>query len=159
MNEPPSDLPARLLSAFFRLSRTPWHRAPADGLSQSETDILENIRRANRHDKILRVADVSTILRVSSSTITQHLNHLEDHGFIERTRLKEDKRAVSLTLTDKGNEALRSHRTKLEADFAAFIETIGEQDAEKMIEIITQARQFFTQRAEEYDNQNFFERG
>ena len=152
-------LSARLLSAFFKFTRTPWHKAPADGLSQTETNILENIMRANRHEKTMRVSDLSALLRVSSPTITQHLNHLENLGLVERLPLKEDKRAVTLSLTEKGNEALKSHWKKLEMDFAAFIEIIGEEDAEKMIVLIKQAHSFFLDIAKKYENENFFERG
>jgi DNA-binding MarR family transcriptional regulator len=120
---------------------------------------LENIQRANRHEKTLRVSDLSSILRVSSPTITQHLNYLENNGLVDRKPLKEDKRAVTLTLTEKGNEALKSHWIKLQSDFSAFIETIGESDAENLIELIRKSHSFFLDKAKEYENENFFERG
>ena len=153
MRPPPSEeLSARLLSAFFRFGRTPWHTAPADGLSRAETSVLERIQRANDHDRILRVADLSAILRVSSSTITQHLNNLQDQGFVERVQSKKDKRAVDLSLTEKGRAALASHWIELKENFNEFIAVIGEEKAQEMTDILAQAHEFFITKARSYEN-------
>ena len=140
-------LATQMITAFMKFGRTPWHNAPASGLSQVETDILENIMRMIRHGRTPRVSDISLVLRVSSPTVTQHLNNLEAQGFVERVQSKEDKRSVHLSLTEKGNEALRSHWARLEGDFAEFIATIGEEKSEAMIELFKQAQDFFTHRA------------
>ena len=144
-------LPSRLLSAFFRFNRTPWHNAPADGLSFAETSVLEHIHRANRRGRILRVSDLSAMLRVSSPTVTQHINYLESLGFVERVQSKEDKRAVNLSLTDKGKEALSSHWVELEHNFAELINEIGEEEAETMIESLSKAHTFFMEKAKQYE--------
>lgn len=149
-------LSARLLSVFFKFGRTPWHIAPANGLSQAETDILLNIMRANRHNRILRVSDLSALLRVSSPTITQHLNNLERQGFVERAQAKEDKRAVNLSLTDKGNDALKSHWKALEDNVTELIGIIGEENAETMISLFAKANEFFVQKAKAYAEENLF---
>ena len=148
------DLPARLLKAFFIFSRTRWHYAPASGLSQVETDILENIARADRRGKTLRVSDISLMLRVSSPTVTQHLNSLEDRGYVLKTQSKEDKRSVHISLTEKGTEALTTHSVRLEGDFVEFIDFIGKDASEDMINLLTRANEFFTKRALLRDNES-----
>jgi len=147
-------LSSRLIKAFFKFSRTRWHSAPASGLSQVETDILENIARANRHDNIPRVSDISMLLRVSSPTITQHLNNLEEQGYVLKTHSKEDKRSVGLTLTEKGSEALKSHFMKLEEDFIEFIDFIGQDSSEEMIDLLMRAHEFFNKRKALRDTDN-----
>jgi len=148
-------LSKRLLKAFFKFSRTRWHNAPASGLSQVETDILENILRAGRRGKTPRVSDISLMLRVSSPTITQHLNSLEDRGYVLRTQSKEDKRSVQITLTDKGTEALNSHYVRLEADFVEFIEFIGQGSSEEMVTLLMKAHEFFTKKSMSPDDEMF----
>jgi len=140
-------LPSQLLSSFFRFTRTPWHNAPADGLSQVETDILENIWRANRHNHVLRVLDLGSILHVTSPTITQHLNSLENQGFVERNHSVSDRRTITLSITSKGEDALKNHRQKLEHDFAEFVTLMGEDDSKLMIEFFDKAQNFFSQKA------------
>jgi len=143
----PESQAARLIQAFLKFGRTQWHNAPASGLSQVETDILENINRAVRHGREPRVSDISMILRVSSPTVTQHLNNLEEQGFVLKTHSQEDKRTVNLSLTEKGAEALKTHWVRLEEDFGEFIGAIGEESAETMIGLLLQARDFFTKKA------------
>jgi len=145
----------RLIKAFMKFSRTRWHNAPASGLSQVETDVLENIGRANRKGKTLRVSDISLMLRVSSPTVTQHLNNLEDQGYVLRTQSKEDKRSVQITLTDKGTEALRSHFVRLEGDFVEFIEYIGQDSSEEMVNLLMRAHEFFTKKSMNPDSEMF----
>jgi DNA-binding MarR family transcriptional regulator len=150
----PESQAARLISAFLKFGRTQWHNAPASGLSQVETDILENIMRAVRRGNIPRVSDISSILRVSSPTVTQHLNNLEDQGFVLRTHSSEDKRIVNLSLTEKGTEALKTHWVRLEEDFNEFIGAIGEESAESMITLLLQARDFFSKKSVLRENDN-----
>jgi len=139
--------PARLIKAFLKFGRTRWHNAPASGLSQVETDILENIMRANRRGSSPRVSDIGTMLRVSTPTVTQHLNNLEVQGYVLKTHSMEDKRSVELSLTDKGTEALKTHFVRLEQDFAEFIGQIGPDSSETMIELLMQAHDFFTKKS------------
>jgi len=140
-------LTSRLVSAFFRFNRTPWHNVPADGMSQVETDILENIWRANRRETILRVLDLSMILRVTSPTISQHLNNLEEQGYVERIHSRKDKRTIMLSITKKGEEALKSHRMKLEEDFSEFVSLLGEEECERLIDYLGEAQTFFSYKA------------
>lgn len=142
-----SDLPNRLVSAFFRFKRTPWHYAPADGLSQAETDVLETIKRAVRHGHTPRVSDISSALHVSSPTVTQHIHSLEGKGLVIRTHSKDDKRSVNLSLSDRGEQALNSHRINLERDFEEFIRSVGEEDSEILAALLLKAHVFFTAKA------------
>jgi DNA-binding MarR family transcriptional regulator len=150
----PETQAARLIQAFLKFGRTPWHNAPASGLSQVETDILENINRAARHGNEPRVSDISSILRVSSPTVTQHLNNLEDQGFILRTHSKDDKRSVRISLTEKGTGALKSHWILLEKDFNEFIDFIGTESAGQMIDLLMSSREFFTKKAMLRESEN-----
>jgi len=141
--QPAESQAARVIKAFFKFSRTRWHNAPASGLSQAETDILENVNRANRRGIALRVSDISLMLRVSSPTVTQHLNSLEERGYVLKTQSREDKRSVRISLTDKGTEALRSHFVRLEADFTEFVDHIGPDSSEEMIGLLMRAHEYF----------------
>jgi DNA-binding MarR family transcriptional regulator len=152
----PESISNRLMKAFFKFNRTRWHNAPASGLSQVETDILENVARAERHGKALRVADISLMLRVSSPTVTQHLNSLEERGYVLKTQSKEDKRNVWITLTDKGTEALSSHYIRLGQDFGEFVDHIGPDASEEMIDLIMRSNEFFNKKSLLRDGENIY---
>lgn len=152
------NLSTRLLGCFFRFGRTPWHMVPAAGLSRTETSILLTIDRAMHHNKKLRISDLSTRMRVSSPTITQHINNLEGQGFVTRTQAADDKRAVHLSLTAKGFEALQSHRDAMEKNFSELVETLGAENAELLIKLLTETSDFFDRKRNSYEDENIFDR-
>lgn len=159
--EDTNELSSRLVSAFFKFSRVQWHNAPADGLTMTETSLLENIHRAVKRGNTPRVSDLSAALRVSAPTITQQLNNLEAKGLVQRLHSSEDKRAVHLSLTAAGEEALKTHRNGLERDFSEFVGLIGETEAERLITLLTQAQGFFNEKnqaAKSKENNAMFDR-
>ena len=147
MNSQPQDsLSFRLLTALFRFLRTPWHVVSAPGLSRAETGILITIERAAKHGNTLRVSDLSRMMRVSPPTISQQLNNLESQGFVIRTQAKEDKRAVNLTLSDKGREALIQQRADMELNISQLADHLGKEDTELFINLLTRTSDFYLNR-------------
>lgn len=155
----PDTLSFKLLSCFFRFARTPWHMVPAPGLSRTETGILLGIERSTHHGKALRVSDLSHMMRVSSPTVTQHINNLENQGFVKRTQAKEDKRAVNVELSEKGQEALRQHRSVIERNFDELTEFLGKENAETLIALLNKTSDFFIEKEKAYYNETNSERG
>lgn len=55
-----------------------------------------------RSDALTRVSDLGRRLRLDSGTLTPLLKRLEERGLLDRQRISEDERVVTLTLTDAG---------------------------------------------------------
>ena len=140
------DLPNSLLSAFFRFQHTPWHMFPAPGLSRSETGVLMAIERSAYRGERLRVSDISKRMHVSSPTITQHINSLESQGFVQRSQSKTDKRAVNLSLTDKGTEALRQHWEMMNSNIHELVGLLGEAQAAELVQLLNRTSDFFIEK-------------
>lgn len=140
----------RLLHAFFRFVHTPWHIVPAPGLTRTETGILMGIERSQHHGKPLRVRDLSKIMRVSSPTATQHLNKLEEQGFVRREQSKDDRREVFIVLTDKGFDELEAHRNALDQNIKDLIASIGTENAEALQSLLTKTSDFFFEKEKTY---------
>lgn len=143
-------LEQRLLSAFFRFMHTPWHILPAPGLTRSETGILMGIERSRHQGNPLRVRDLSKIMRVSSPTATQHLNKLEEQGFVRREQSTDDRREVFVVLTDKGFEELEAHRKALDQNIRELIERIGADGAEQLQALLSKTSEFFFEKEKTY---------
>lgn len=159
MRKPPGEPPVvdenapieqRLLSAFFRFMHTPWHIVPAPGLTRTETGILMGIDRSQHHGKPLRVRDLSKIMRVSSPTATQHLNKLEEQGFVRREQSKDDRREVFIVLTDLGFEELEAHRNALDQNIRDLVQNIGTENAEALQALLTKTSDFFFEKEKTY---------
>ena len=52
--------------------------------------------------------DISENLQIDRTTMVSHIDHLENIGFVERTKNLNDRRSYSLMITGKGKEVLDS---------------------------------------------------
>jgi DNA-binding MarR family transcriptional regulator len=75
------------------------------GLDAPSFDVLAALRRAGPPYQLTPTALMRTAL-VTSGAITQRLDRLEERGLITRARSRQDGRAVVVSLTDAGREAL-----------------------------------------------------
>ncbi len=95
-----SDLPANMqvLFKFWNLSgRVGSHYSAEDnGYSPMETQFLLQLTRP------MRAGELAKILNCLPSNITPLVNRFEKQDFLERVRSDEDRRAVSLVLTEQG---------------------------------------------------------
>lgn len=57
-----------------------------------------------RHEKGLRMSDLSSVLKVSNGNVTGIVNRLASEGFIVRVPVRGDRRATVVRLTRKGRE-------------------------------------------------------
>ncbi|MBP1149991.1 MULTISPECIES: MarR family winged helix-turn-helix transcriptional regulator [Methylocaldum] len=85
------------------------------GLTGSQLMVL----RALTKQGPLTANQLSQAVNLSQGTITTVLDHLELKALIRRERSAEDKRRLTITLTDSGREALRHAPSLLHVDFVA----------------------------------------
>lgn len=72
----------------------------------------------------LMAVDIAKRLRLTSGATTIVLNQLESDGYITRTRSKEDRRVVWLTLTDEGQsvaEALKENHRRFNKEILGLL--------------------------------------
>ncbi len=74
-------------------------------LTLSQYSLLQGL--ADR--EVARVSDLASSAGVTPSTATRILDALERRGIVSRARPLEDRRAVAITLTEAGREALDGH--------------------------------------------------
>jgi DNA-binding MarR family transcriptional regulator len=91
--------------------------------------LLKVIRTEVRHDELLSLTERSTLSmvyqyseilpselaakeKVTSQSMSQIINKLSHHGYIEKTPSTEDKRKVIITITSKGKEFIDLKRHK-----------------------------------------------
>ena len=66
---------------------------------------------------VLSVKDMGKLLHLDSGTLTPVLKKLEEKGFVNRRRSREDERSLIVSLTEKG-EALREQAVEIPAKVA-----------------------------------------
>lgn len=58
----------------------------------------------------LQMKDLAGIFNVSSSTVTDYVDYLENRGYVKRVRSEKDRREVYIELTDIGKEWVSNNK-------------------------------------------------
>lgn len=84
------------------------------------------------HHGEMKISDLSEKLGLSNSTVSGILDRLENQGFVERTRSKEDRRVVYIKVTDK----FREHSLKHFEEINKLIEQMMDKATPEELDII-----------------------
>lgn len=145
----------KLLEAFVRLRRVHWRHSPTQGLTTSEIMVLFCIKRAaTTCASALKVSEISSHLNVAPPTITQQIRSLETHGFVQRRMDKQDRRAVRITLTEKGEHIIKHASDHFLAAMIGLVENLGEEDSNKLAGLLTRVSAYFDETAERQPQTN-----
>lgn len=136
----------KLLIAFTQFHRLNWKQSPVEGLKPSEIFVLFCIKRAVKPASPgIKISDISSTLRVATPTTTQLVNSLEKGGFVERTTDKEDRRAVRVKLTEKGEGMVKKASDSLFDSFSGLVEYLGEEESNELAELLSKTFVYFNE--------------
>ena len=107
----PADDPTDRIIADYRATIVAMKCAMSErlvrlGISMAQLNILYTLQRTGEMP-MSRLADV---LNVSLSNATGLVDRMEERGFVERTRVPEDRRVVLVRITDAGEPRARGER-------------------------------------------------
>ncbi len=114
---------------FFRTTRRLRARAarlPVEGLSLSQYQLLEALRGTDE----LTVGELADAAGVAAPTATRMLDCLAREGRIERRHSETDRRAVLVSLTPAGREAVAAAHQQVEAFRRRVFESLGPAERE-----------------------------
>jgi DNA-binding MarR family transcriptional regulator len=141
-----------LIKSFFQFKKLAWHHIPIDGLKHSELFVLIRIKESNRlDDSGIMISEISRNLKVAPPTVTQLVNGLVTNRFVERSTDKEDRRAVRIKLTEKGESAVKKAQDALTDTFGGLVEFLGEDKSSELSDLLGQVFTYF-KRLEEFKN-------
>ncbi|MBC2191569.1 winged helix-turn-helix transcriptional regulator [Listeria sp. FSL L7-0229] len=83
----------------------------------------------------ISATELAATLSVNKSAITPKLKKLLDKGYIRRKRNQQDKRAIVLTISEKGNNVYEACEKQLELLVNEWLEILGEKDSEHFFEL------------------------
>lgn len=142
------DLARSLMDTFKRLNRV-IHMTMFKSLEprQKMTPLFVMIRlkKANPQGG-MRVSEIAASVGITVPAVTQIVTSLEKSGLVHRAMDPEDRRAVRVMLTPKGEAMLDPALKSYDDSFAALIEYLGSADSEKLLELLTKVERFFADR-------------
>lgn len=81
-----------------------------------------------------KISEISEVLYLSDSTVSGIIDRLEDRGFVERIRSKEDRRVVNVRLTDKAHTFGKEIHTKVIENMERLLKDADEAELQKVID-------------------------
>jgi len=137
-----NDQPYRLMQAFFQLHRQKINSGPVQGLNPGEMRVLRSIKRLDAGQGVM-VSELSNLMKVSPSFITQMTNNLVKQDLADRSPDPADRRAVRLRVTDRGNELIAKTSREYMARFKGLAEHLGPEQSEELIRLLHQTYKYF----------------
>src|SRR5438067_3340249 len=141
-------LAQKLLRAFMQFHKAEWHQRSIAGCKPSEIRVLFCIKKGVKPDTSeMKVSEISKLLHVTSPTITQLLKGLEAHGLIERHIDPADRRAVGITLTEKGERVTEQAAEAFLTSLHGLIEYLGEEQSNQLAELLSRVSRYYNEKA------------
>jgi DNA-binding MarR family transcriptional regulator len=141
-------LAQKLLKAFMQFHKAQWHQRSVAGCKPSEIRVLFCIKKSVKPDTPeIKVSEISKLLQVTSPTITQLLKGLEANGLIERHIDPADRRAVGITLTEKGERVTEQAAEAFSASLHGLIEYLGEEQSNQLAELLSRVSRYYNEKA------------
>ncbi len=145
MNDEINSQKERLVEAFFRIKKLVTSFPDNLGTHMRELDISMTeftLMQAIRHNSLesksnIDLTHVQKSLFITKSAISQMLGVLEKKGYINRDIDKANRRKLIVTLTEKGENALKCVEDVFDRRIERIIKQLGKEDTEQFIRSIS----------------------
>ncbi|WP_229106573.1 MarR family winged helix-turn-helix transcriptional regulator [Paenibacillus sp. 1001270B_150601_E10] len=123
-----------LVESLVLIHRSGWYRRILNGQKKNDLMLLLHLRRQeDLGEPDMRVSDISKLLQVTSPTVTQMLNPLENKHFIHRYVDRVDRRVIRVTLTEEGRKFTDETVDSIRKQLNHLVEYLGEADSLQLV--------------------------
>jgi MarR family 2-MHQ and catechol resistance regulon transcriptional repressor len=127
----------KINSLFFNLSRSLKRKLDlSNPLFQMPLAHTETLRLINEKKRIA-MKEVARFLAITPPSATALINHLVKAGYVARNSDKNDRRAVHLVLTKKGEAVLRKNQAEHCKIFTKLLKKLSFREQSELINILT----------------------
>jgi DNA-binding MarR family transcriptional regulator len=129
------DVKKEIVRLIFRSKNIGLRFPSAIGGSRIDINMAEAALMKGIADKTLdsEGAKIQEALCINKAAVSQMLGVLERKGYINREINKDNRRKIILTLTSKGQRAVKSTEQTIDALLSEIIKRFGENDMEQFI--------------------------
>jgi len=146
------ELTQKLMDTFFQFRRSHRIHKPILGLKYSEIIVLFRIKELSElNQRGASVSELSKELKVTSPSVTQIINHLEErHGLVHRAMDPEDRRSVRVTLTPEGKEFIDKASAFFYSIYSGLVEHLGAEKSLLLADLLTETIGYFEEALEKH---------
>jgi DNA-binding MarR family transcriptional regulator len=143
-----SDILTDMFNDILRVEHKAIEAKDLMPLSMSELHIIEVVGNDNGNSIMSTIARK---LRITLPTLTAAADRLEEKGYIRRSRNTDDRRRVSVSLTEEGRLAYERHARFHERMVDAFLEGLEKAKLPELMESMERLRDFFKEQVVKLD--------
>lgn len=88
------------------------------------------------NEEMVQVKEISEVLSISRPALNAILNKLEDKELIERVRMKNDRKAVYIKLSDKTYDIYIQEKQRFVERMNGIVKSMGEEDTKLLIKLL-----------------------
>lgn len=140
------DLFEKFFTSMMRFKKLESAFSTECDIQMNELAILQSIAGECNCPKCsgmnLNMPDIQKKLQITKPAISYILNALEKKGYITREIDREDRRKISINITPAGKTAARQGAGKCSGMWDALLEYFGEEDMERLIDLLTRLADF-----------------
>lgn len=103
------------------------------------------IARQSGGEHTLRVSELAAHWGVSAPAMTQILTGLEKEGYVTREMDPNDRRAIKVSITEKGSSLMQPAVRNAYSLFDGLSQELGEADTKKLAELMERTNWYFTE--------------
>lgn len=146
----------RLMQAFMQFNKAVWHDRMIAGYKPSEMKLLIILKHSSKlGSEGMRVSEISKRLRVTSPTVTQLINGLEEKGLVVRSVDPSDRRVVRIQLSPQGNDVACKAKEAFADTFNGLIEYLGDEQSDQLAQLLTKAFEYFSEETKQMHEVNW----
>ncbi|NCB42645.1 MAG: MarR family transcriptional regulator [Clostridia bacterium] len=105
-------------------------------IPHSEAMMLKMIKRKGSLEEGVTISDLSAHSQITKAGVSQMINALEDKGFVERFRSKNDRRLVYVRITEAGDKSLKKALQQFLGDLERIFAKMGEEDTKDLLRLL-----------------------
>ena len=131
-------LKQQLVQVIARLHRSSWLDFWTTDMDLKALKFMESVmHNSPGADNNVYMVDLQERLHVSKAAISQIANHLENKGYLIREINPQNRRKLTITLTEEGLAALEQAKTEFEEMLELFLDRLGNKDAHETVRLFT----------------------
>ncbi|MBQ8717628.1 MAG: MarR family transcriptional regulator [Clostridia bacterium] len=131
-------LAPRMIMEISRLLRFRVRQGEEEGVMAQNTARIVLAHLAVKDD--LNQLDLVKLTRLKAPTVSVLLRRMEQEGYVKRVPDEQDRRAVRVSLTEKGKEFDRRHLSRISTNDQTAMRGIDGEDQEMLVRLLSRIR-------------------
>ncbi|MBD7915914.1 MarR family transcriptional regulator [Clostridium sp. Sa3CUN1] len=139
-----NELLVKIFNEILQIEEKTLKNGHFSDLSVREMHTVEAIGRKEKR----MMSEVAQDLGITVGTLTTAINRLIKKGYVERSRIEEDRRVVLVELTKKGKIAHRLHERFHSEMVRSMLDTLLDEEKEILISSLGKLNSYFKEKCE-----------